>query len=171
MKSAPGLKIQVKNPSDPLTEETGVSCLKFTLYPKITWRRECHVLTETPGMRAWQHTTFRACAIIWASFFCKFQGYRLHDSGSSSDLRGTARREENLPLERVNDLRQATRRPHCNAAHTRSIMLRKFCATQVCPFTIKSNSTIHGQSCCATWLIVYGPLYIEVLCDRSQLGT
>jgi hypothetical protein len=25
-----------------------------------------------------------------------------------------------------------------------------FCATQVCPFTIKSISNIHGQSCCTT---------------------
>jgi hypothetical protein len=48
--------------------------------------------------------------------------------------------------------------------HDQSCCPKLFCATQVCPFTIKSISTIHDQSCCttrivcATWLIVYGPL-------------
>jgi hypothetical protein len=34
--------------------------------------------------------------------------------------------------------------------HDQSCCAKLFCATQVCPFTIKSNSTIHDQSCCTT---------------------
>jgi hypothetical protein len=34
--------------------------------------------------------------------------------------------------------------------HDQSSCAKLFCATQVCPFTIKSISTIHDQSCCAT---------------------
>jgi hypothetical protein len=34
--------------------------------------------------------------------------------------------------------------------HDQSCCAKLFCATQVCPFTIKSISTIHGQSCCTT---------------------
>jgi hypothetical protein len=32
--------------------------------------------------------------------------------------------------------------------HDQSCCTKLFCATQVCPFTIKSISTIHDQSCC-----------------------
>jgi hypothetical protein len=34
--------------------------------------------------------------------------------------------------------------------HDQSCCAKLFCATQVCPFTIKSISTIHDQSCCTT---------------------
>jgi hypothetical protein len=34
--------------------------------------------------------------------------------------------------------------------HDQSCCAKLFCATQVCPFTIKSISTIHCQSCCTT---------------------
>jgi hypothetical protein len=34
--------------------------------------------------------------------------------------------------------------------HDQSCCAQLFCATQVCPFTIKSISTIHDQSCCTT---------------------
>jgi hypothetical protein len=37
--------------------------------------------------------------------------------------------------------------------HDQSCCAKLFCATQVCPFTIKSISTIHGQSCCATRML------------------
>jgi hypothetical protein len=34
--------------------------------------------------------------------------------------------------------------------HDQSCCAKLFCATQVCPFTIKSISIIHDQSCCTT---------------------
>jgi hypothetical protein len=34
--------------------------------------------------------------------------------------------------------------------HDQSCCAKLFCATQVCPFTIKSIGTIYGQSCCTT---------------------
>jgi hypothetical protein len=34
--------------------------------------------------------------------------------------------------------------------HDQSCCAKLFCATQVCPYTIKSISTIHDQSCCTT---------------------
>jgi hypothetical protein len=34
--------------------------------------------------------------------------------------------------------------------HDQSCCAKLFCATQVCPFMIKSVSTIHDQSCCTT---------------------
>jgi hypothetical protein len=34
--------------------------------------------------------------------------------------------------------------------HDQSCCAKLFCATEVCPFTIKSISTIHDQSCCTT---------------------
>jgi hypothetical protein len=42
------------------------------------------------------------------------------------------------------------------AIHDQSCCAKLFCATQVCPFTIKSIM-LHNTQCCATWLIVYGP--------------
>jgi hypothetical protein len=63
--------------------------------------------------------------------------------------------------------------------HDQSCCAKLFCATQVCPFTIKSISTIHGQLCCTIrnvaqhdWSCM-GPLRIirnrYTVCENAEL--
>jgi hypothetical protein len=61
--------------------------------------------------------------------------------------------------------------------HDQSCCAKLFCATQVCPFTIKSISTIHDQSYCTTrsvaqhdWLCM-GHLTVSQVRNQHQAGS